>query len=111
MTMKTSKFNLLVNLPKDEIAEFCHKWQIKEFAVFGSVLRDDFRADSDLDVLVTFDPKAQWTLFDHVDMQDELAVLLGRSVDLVSRRGIERSQNHIRRRAILDSARIVYATS
>lgn len=102
---------LKINISKEEIARFCEKWQIREFAFFGSILRDDFLAGSDVDVLVTFYPDAQWTLLDHVEMQDELAALLGRPVDLVSRRGIEYSQNYIRRRAILESARVVYAAT
>ncbi len=77
-------------------------------ALFGSVLRDDYQPDSDVDVLVTFAPDAKWNLFDHVDMEDELAKILGRPVDLVSRRGIERSRNPFRRRAILDSAQVVH---
>lgn len=107
--MVDAKWKILAS--EEKIAQFCEKWQIREFAFFGSVLRDDFHAGSDLDVLVTFAPEAQWTLLDHVEMQDELASLLGRRVDLVSRRGVEHSQNHIRRHAILDSARVVYAAS
>ncbi len=91
------------------IAEFCARWKISEFAVFGSVLRDDFGPESDIDVLVTFSPDARWTLFDHVRMQDELASLLGRNVDLVSKRGIERSANYLRRKEILNSAEVLYA--
>jgi hypothetical protein len=98
-----------IHLPADKIADFCGRWQITEFALFGSVLRADFRPDSDIDVLVTFAPEADWSLFDHVDMQDELKMLFEREVDLVSRRGIERSRNYIRRKAILSSAEVVYA--
>ena len=72
------------------------------------MLRVDFRPESDLDVLVTFLPEADWSLFDHVAMQDELKSLFNRPVDLVSRRGIERSQNYIRRKAILNSAKAIY---
>jgi uncharacterized protein len=100
-----------LNLPQDKINEFCRKWLITQLALFGSAVRDDFRSDSDVDILVTFDPLAKWTLLDHVDMQDELEAILGRDVDLVSRRGIERSQNHIRRHEILNSARMIYAAS
>lgn len=100
-----------INLPKQKIDEFCRKWQITELALFGSAVRDDFRPDSDVDVLVTFAPDVKWTLLDHVEMEDELEVILGRDVDLVSRHGIERSQNHIRRREILNSARMIYAAS
>jgi uncharacterized protein len=98
-----------LDLPQKKIAEFCRKWRIKEFALFGSALGDEFRPDSDIDVLVTFAPNARWTLFDHVEMQEELRSILGRKVDLVSRHGIERSRNQIRRQAILESARVIYA--
>lgn len=98
-----------VDIDPAAIAEFCAKWEISEFALFGSVLRDDFHPDSDVDVLVTFAPSSKWTLFDHIDMQDELKAMLGREVDLVSRHGIERSANYIRRKAILDSAEVLYA--
>ena len=98
-------------LPKELIIDFCQRWKITEFALFGSVLRDDFRPDSDIDVLVQFAPGAPWTLLDHVEMQDELAAMLGRNVDLVSRRGIERSRNKIRRKAILESAEVFYAAA
>ena len=101
--------NAGIELPRQGIGEFCEKWRIIEFALFGSVLRDDFRPDSDVDVLVTFAPEARHSLFDMVRMQDELKALLGHEVDLVSRRGIECSRNYLRRKAILDSAEVVYA--
>lgn len=101
--------NARIELPRQRIAEFCEKWRIIEFALFGSVLRDDFKPDSDVDVLVEFAPEACHSLFDLVRMQDELKVLVGREVDLVSRRGIEGSRNYLRRKAILDSAEVVYA--
>jgi predicted nucleotidyltransferase len=94
----------------DKIADFCRRWKITELALFGSVLRDDFRPDSDVDILVTFAPDAEWSLFDHVDMEDELEVILGRPVDLVSRRGLEKSRNYLRRRAILESAQVVHVS-
>ena len=65
-----------------EISEFCRRWQISELALFGSVLRDDFGPESDLDVLITFSPDADWGLLDHYQMQQELERLLGREVDL-----------------------------
>lgn len=98
-----------IEIPKEKIAEFCQKWKIREFSFFGSVLRADFRHDSDIDVLVTFDESAHHTLFDLVHMEEDLKKIFGRDVDLVSRRGIETSRNYIRRRAILDSAEAVYA--
>jgi hypothetical protein len=75
---------------------------------FGSVLRDDFSPDSDVDVLVEFLPEAKHSLFDLVRMQNELKDILGREVDLISRRGVEASRNHLRKRAILESAEVVY---
>ena len=98
-----------ITLDKDRIAEFCRKWNVVEFALFGSVLRDDFRPDSDVDVLVSFSSDSHTTLFDLVHMQDELEGIIGRGVDLVSRRAIEQSRNHIRRRDILRSAEVLYA--
>ncbi len=94
---------------KPAIAEFCRRWQITEFALFGSILRDDFGPDSDIDVLVTFAPEARETLFYHADMKCELETLFGREVDLINRQAVERSRNYIRRRAILDTARMLYA--
>ncbi|HEY9620024.1 MAG TPA: nucleotidyltransferase family protein [Crinalium sp.] len=96
-------------LPIIQIQEFCQRWQIVEFALFGSVLRDDFRPDSDIDVLVTFSSEAHHTLFDLVHMENELKEIFQRDVDLVSRRGIEQSRNYLRRHAILSSAQVIYA--
>jgi predicted nucleotidyltransferase len=94
---------------EDQIENFCQKWKVTEFSLFGSVLRADFRADSDLDVLVTFAPNAPWTIIDLVTMEQELASLAGREVDLVERRVIEKSHNPIRKTEILSSARVIYS--
>jgi hypothetical protein len=91
------------------IAEFCRRWKITELRLFGSALREDFGPESDVDLLVTFAPDAQWSLLDHARMEEELSGHLGRRVDLVSRRAVERSPNWIRRRAILESAELYYA--
>ena len=100
-----------LSLPYEQIAEFCRKWNVSEFALFGSVLRDDFRPDSDVDVLVSFPSyDATPSLFDHVEMQDELVEIFGRPVDLLTRGGVEDSRNPIRKRAILETARVVYAS-
>ena len=88
---------------------FCKRWRVTELALFGSALREDFGPESDIDLLVTFDPEAHRSLFDLVHMEKELGAMLGRGVDLVSRRGIEQSQNWIRREEILSTSRIVYA--
>jgi hypothetical protein len=98
-------------LSVDQLAEFCRRWKIVELAVFGSVLGPEFRPDSDVDMLVTFAVDAQWSLLDHVRMQDELSDLLKRDVDLVSRKGIEKSRNYVRRKAILESSEVIYAAA
>jgi len=93
-----------INVPIQQIEAFCHKWKIKEFSLFGSILSGDFRADSDVDVLVAFGPDARWGGFDLVEMRDELSALVGRPVDLLTRRSLEASKNWIRRKEILGSA-------
>jgi len=97
-----------IPIDREKIAEFCRRWKITEFALFGSVLRDDFRPDSDVDVLVTFAPDTRYSLFDLVHMQDELKQIFGREVDLVERKAVERSENYIRRKHILSSVEPVY---
>lgn len=99
---------LRIAIDREKIAEFCRRWKITELSVFGSVLRDDFRSDSDVDVLATFAPDADWGLFEAVMMEEELSEIVGRKVDLVSRRAVERSENWIRRRAILSTAEPLY---
>lgn len=100
---------LPIEPPYDRIAEFCRKWHVTELALFGSVLRPDFRPDSDIDVLVVFAPNTHHSLFEKFHMQEELAAIFGRKVDLVSKRGVERSRNPLRRKEILSSARVIYA--
>ena len=98
-----------VRWPRTGLVDFCRRWKIVEMALFGSALREDFRPDSDLDLLVRFAPEARWSLFDHGRMEQELEELLGREVDLLSRAAVEASPNWIRRREILESARTLYA--
>jgi predicted nucleotidyltransferase len=105
--MKTPRKELL---PNNALQQFCSKWQITELALFGSVLRDDFRADSDIDVLVSFTPNAPWTLLDLVNMEHELADLTGRDIDLVEKQAIEGSHNWLRRDEILSTAQVIYST-
>jgi predicted nucleotidyltransferase len=97
---------LPIQLPLDQIAAFCEQWRIREFALFGSVLREDFRPDSDIDVLVSFQPGAPWSLWDLVEMQEQLGGILGRSVDLIEKEGL---RNPYRRHEILSTRRVVYA--
>jgi uncharacterized protein len=97
---------LPIKIDVQRIAEFCHRWKIKELALFGSVLREDFRPDSDLDVLVSFGPGGGITFDNRVEMQDELAGIFGRQVDLVEREAI---RNPFRRHHILTTKEVVYA--
>lgn len=90
-----------------QISEFCQRWHITEFALFGSVLRDDFRPDSDIDVLVTFSPNSRWSLFDWVDMKDELEALFDRRVDIADKEGLK---NPYRRHEILRTHQVIYAS-
>jgi hypothetical protein len=95
-----------ISIPRKKIGEFCFHWKVVEFSLFGSVLRDDFRPDSDVDVLVTFAPEARVSLLDLVEMQDELKTIFKRDVDLVEKDALE---NPFRKREILGTAQVVYA--
>ena len=95
-----------ITLPDKQIEVFCLKWKISEMALFGSVLSDEFRPDSDIDVLVSFKEDDGWGLFDLVDMIDELEVIFGRKVDLVEKDSL---RNPFRRQAILASNEVIYA--
>ena len=108
MREESSLLSHHLSFDRATLAAFCRRWKIRRLEVFGSVLREDFGPDSDIDLLVTFQHDAEWSLFDHLRMTSEIAVILGRDVDLVSRRAVERSHNWIRRRAILDSSRPFY---
>lgn len=95
-----------LDVPMEKIAEFCRKWKIRQFSLFGSVLREDFGPDSDVDVLVSFQPDSTWDLLDMVEMRDELMALFGREVDLVEEEGL---RNPFRRAGILSTRQVVYA--
>lgn len=106
-TIIRTKAKIIV--PRKKLAEFCRRWKVSELAFFGSVLRDDFRSGSDIDLLVSFSPKAKISLFDLVRMQNELKEIFGRDVDLVERKAIEKSENYIRRKNILSNTQVIYA--
>lgn len=91
-----------------KIAAFCKRWKISEFSFFGSVLRNDFRLDSDVDVLVSFQPNAGWSLFDLISMQEELEAMFKRKVDLVEKEAL---RNPYRRHSILTEREILYAAN
>ena len=100
--MQSKKFTL----PRKEIEEFCKRWSITEFSVFGSVLRDDFQPDSDIDVLVSIDPNAHIGLFEIAEMKIELEKMFKRPVDFVEKEGLV---NPYRRKEILGTAQVIYA--
>jgi uncharacterized protein len=95
-----------VQLDRNLIAEFCRKWRIRELSVFGSVLRGDFNADSDLDFLVSFEPGAPLDIDRLLDMKQELETRLGRPVDLVEK---EAMRNPWRKHEILRTRQVIYA--
>jgi len=95
-----------IELPEEKIADFCQRWKITEFAVFGSVLREDFGPDSDIDVLVTFQSDAPWSMWDLLDMRKELQYLFGQDVDIVEKAGL---RNPFRRHNILNNMEVIYA--
>ncbi|MDX2217384.1 MAG: nucleotidyltransferase family protein [Oculatellaceae cyanobacterium bins.114] len=99
---------LNIQLPEDKLVAFCQRWKVSELALFGSVLRDDFRPDSDIDVLITFASDAKRGLLTLVKMKYELEDMLGREVDLVSKHAVETSHNWIRRNEILGTAQVIY---
>ena len=98
-------FMIRVPIDRSWIIDFCKKWKITRLALFGSVLRDDFRADSDVDVMVSFRPDSKWSLFDIVDMKLELECMFKRDVDIIEDGTI---RNPIKRRCIYENLEVVY---
>ena len=94
-----------IDLPKEKLVELCQQRKISELALFGSVLRDDFRPDSDVDVLVTFTPDCGYSLFDLAEIKVELETIFGHEVDLIEKAGL---RNPFRKQAILSSMEVVY---
>lgn len=109
MKEDTPMTQLQIEIPLEELKAFCSKWKIKEFSVFGSVLREDFGPNSDVDVLITHEETATWSLFDLVDMKTELESLLSRKVDWVTKPSVEKSRNRFWKQAVLESARVIHA--
>jgi uncharacterized protein len=99
-----------INLPIENISDFCDRWNVTEFALFGSVLRADFRPDSDIDIMVQFHPDAHPTFSTLDQMEAELTIVFSRKIDLITRQGIETSRNYLRRYEILSTAQVIYAT-
>jgi len=95
-----------LHIKRERVELFCRKWRVAELALFGSVLREDFGPGSDVDVLIAFEEDVPWTLFDWVDMADELKEIFGRKVDLVSKQAL---RNPYRRGEILGNREVIYA--
>jgi len=95
--------------PQKELAEFCRRWKVAEVALFCAELRDDFRPDSGVDVLVTFAAEGRWSHFDLINMQNELEQIFEHKVELVERSALEQSPNYIRRKQILSNIEVIYA--
>ena len=98
-----------LNISRDCLVEFCTRWRISELALFGSVLRDDFGPDSDIDLLVTFEPDAPWSLFDIVRVKQEFEELVGRKVDIIERPALEKHHNPYLKHEILTTAVRIFA--
>jgi predicted nucleotidyltransferase len=98
-----------ISIPDQKLQTLCRKWRIRRISLFGSALSGAIGEDSDIDLLVEFDTEEKWSLMDLVRAEDEFAGLMGRRVDLVDRKNLERSSNWIRRNAILKSAEVIYA--
>ena len=98
-----------IQLDTSEVKEFCSKWKICELSVFGSILREDFRPDSEVDLLVQHEEDANWDLFDQIHMQDELTALIGRDLYILDQEGVESSNDHFLRTEIFTTLEQVYA--
>jgi len=96
-------------VPDDDLGAMCRKWRICRLELFGSAQTGRLGHESDIDLLAEFEPGEEWSLMDLARAQEEFSQLLGRKVDLVDRKNLERSANHIRRDAILASTEVLYA--
>lgn len=103
-----AKLQSRLGITPQQLGEFCQRWQVSELSLFGSILRDDFCMNSDIDILVSYQPTAKRGLFRKMSMKEELELLLNREVDLVSKKAIEQSRNWIRRQNIINSAEVIY---
>jgi uncharacterized protein len=105
------KMAFIDSIPPKDIVRFCQRWQVRELALFGSALRSDFKAESDVDVLISFHEAANWGLFDHVQMRLDLETIFQRKVDLVTRRALEQTRNGLLRDSILKTAKVIFANN
>ena len=99
---------MAITIDKPRIEAFCRKWMVREMALFGSVLRDDFGPESDVDVMIEFEPNFPWSLYEWIDMIDELSEIFGRKVDLTSKDGL---RNPYRRKEILRTCEVIHVAA
>jgi hypothetical protein len=99
-----------INIQEEQLKEICKRYLIRELAVFGSALRQDFNDKSDVDLLIEFEPESGITLFNIVDLKEEFEKLFGRDVDIVSKKAIQQSRNHLKRKSILANFKVIYVS-
>lgn len=97
----------IMNINREKIQAFCKKWKIQELAIFGSFLRDDFNTNSDVDILITFNPGVSWG-FEIAELKEELSQIFNRPVDILNKRILERSKNIFKKNEILGSSKVIY---
>jgi predicted nucleotidyltransferase len=98
-----------VEIPDDQLIHFCQRWEVSQLAIFGTAFREKHTQSSDLDLLVLFKPDIQWGLYDLVTMENELKIIFGKEIDLIEKNAVKNSQNYIRRKGILDGARVAFS--
>jgi predicted nucleotidyltransferase len=99
-----------INIQEEQLKEICKRYLIRELAVFGSALRQDFNDKSDVDLLIEFEPESGITLFNIVDLKEEFEKLFGRDVDIVSKKAIQQSRNHLKKKSILANFKVIYVS-
>ncbi len=102
----SDNINIRIDVPTDKLVSLAKRHALKELALFGSVLTGNFTPESDIDVLIEFLPDYQASLFDIVEVKDELEAIFGRKIDVVEKTGL---RNPFRRHAILGNNQIIYA--
>ena len=104
----TPRIQSRLGLSSNDISIFCQRWGISAMALFGSILRDDFTEESDIDILLTFEPNVRQGLLTLAKIKHKLEEQLHRPVDITIKESIETSENWIRRREILTTAQTIY---
>lgn len=98
-----------ISIQEKKLSEICRRYRISELALFGSALRENYTEKSDIDLLVEFIPDSGITLFNIVDLKEEFEKLFGREVDIVSKNAVKRSRNYLRKKAIFENVKVIYA--